>query len=449
MPASSPAPSLWSARHLAAVLHAVARTSGLAAARRALPLYLGLLLGSSVIFGGNGMSAADVTTLAERSPLFRTVFVLLWLLATTPAVRALVFAREALLLRTLPVPAAQLVLGQALHLVLLEAPLTGLWARGAGVGPALGLLALCATGHALLVAGRRSIALLGPVLLGAALLAAPPRLGPSLLALPLLAWALVRGFRHAPERPPAIERPLVFGPPLWALVTAHLVLLRRSHGAVLLRAAILLVLGLAIAVLAVRNGAYDFLQKPFASDRLLLSLKNALRAAQLLHENERLRASLAAEHALLGQSPAIGAVRMREFLLGMQYGNARVEGDQTLFWLDDGSLRITGDEQLDFMVRMFAGKLANIDRKHVDTVEGLMLTDRALMESRLPEGTAIPETQAVIHAKTGTATGVSLTASATMCWLDATAPSTLSSRRTRPSSSKSNTPSDVHPSAAP
>jgi two-component system nitrogen regulation response regulator NtrX len=63
------------------------------------------------------------------------------------------------------------------------------------------------------------------------------------------------------------------------------------------------------AVLAVRSGAYDFLQKPFANDRLLLSLKNALRAAQLLHENERLRASLAAEHALLGQSPPIGAVR--------------------------------------------------------------------------------------------------------------------------------------------
>ncbi|MFO0577622.1 MAG: hypothetical protein U1A78_26760 [Polyangia bacterium] len=253
MPASPPAPSLWSARHLFAVLRAVARTSGLAAARRALPLYLGLLLGGSVIFGGNGMRAADVTTMAERSPLFRTVFVLLWLLATTPAVRALVFAREALLLRTLPIPAAQLVLGLALHLALLEAPLVGLWARGAGVGPALGLLGLCATGHALLVAGRRWIASLGPVLLGAALLAAPPRLLPSLLALPLLAWALVRGFRYAPERPPALERPLVFGPPLWALLTAHLVLLRRSHGAVLLRAAMLLLLGLAVAVLAVRN----------------------------------------------------------------------------------------------------------------------------------------------------------------------------------------------------
>jgi len=104
---------------------------------------------------------------------------------------------------------------------------------------------------------------------------------------------------------------------------------------------------------------------------------------------------------------AIGGERMRGFLVAMDYGNAKVEGELTTFWLDDGSLRITGDEQLDFMTRMVRRELPGIDRAHVDTVERLMLTDRALMESRLPEGTAIPATQATIHAKTGTATGVS------------------------------------------
>ena len=63
------------------------------------------------------------------------------------------------------------------------------------------------------------------------------------------------------------------------------------------------------AVLAVRRGAYDFLQKPFASDRLLLSIKNALRAARLVQENASLRASLQAEHTLLGQSQAIEQIR--------------------------------------------------------------------------------------------------------------------------------------------
>ena len=43
------------------------------------------------------------------------------------------------------------------------------------------------------------------------------------------------------------------------------------------------------AVLAVRRGAYDFLQKPFESDRVLLSLKNALRTSRLEQENEALR----------------------------------------------------------------------------------------------------------------------------------------------------------------
>jgi two-component system nitrogen regulation response regulator NtrX len=63
------------------------------------------------------------------------------------------------------------------------------------------------------------------------------------------------------------------------------------------------------AVLAVRRGAYDFLQKPFESDRVLLSLRNALRASDLQRENEALRASIQSEHQLLGASEAILQVR--------------------------------------------------------------------------------------------------------------------------------------------
>jgi DNA-binding NtrC family response regulator len=63
------------------------------------------------------------------------------------------------------------------------------------------------------------------------------------------------------------------------------------------------------AVLAVRRGAHDFLQKPFAKERLVLSLKNALHAGQLLRENTSLKAALATEHQLLGDSPAMAQVR--------------------------------------------------------------------------------------------------------------------------------------------
>jgi len=63
------------------------------------------------------------------------------------------------------------------------------------------------------------------------------------------------------------------------------------------------------AVLAVRRGAYDFLQKPFETDRVLLSLKNALRTSNLQSENETLRKAIRAEPQLLGSSDAIEQVR--------------------------------------------------------------------------------------------------------------------------------------------
>ncbi len=63
------------------------------------------------------------------------------------------------------------------------------------------------------------------------------------------------------------------------------------------------------AVLAVRKGAYDFLQKPFTNDRVVLSIRNALAARRLRRENEDLRAALRDEHQLLGSSPAIAQVR--------------------------------------------------------------------------------------------------------------------------------------------
>jgi len=63
------------------------------------------------------------------------------------------------------------------------------------------------------------------------------------------------------------------------------------------------------AVLAVRNGAYDFLEKPFATDRVLLSIRNALATAQLESENTELREALRTEQELLGTSEAIDQVR--------------------------------------------------------------------------------------------------------------------------------------------
>lgn len=58
------------------------------------------------------------------------------------------------------------------------------------------------------------------------------------------------------------------------------------------------------AVEATRAGAYDFLEKPLARDRVLLVLKNALEQSSLREENERLREMVGSGPRMIGASPA-------------------------------------------------------------------------------------------------------------------------------------------------
>ncbi|WP_175813683.1 sigma-54-dependent transcriptional regulator [Burkholderia contaminans] len=61
----------------------------------------------------------------------------------------------------------------------------------------------------------------------------------------------------------------------------------------------------AMAVGAMRSGAYDFIEKPFQSDRLVDSVRRALEHRKLVMENQSLRAQLSSERPLLGSSPAM------------------------------------------------------------------------------------------------------------------------------------------------
>ncbi len=63
------------------------------------------------------------------------------------------------------------------------------------------------------------------------------------------------------------------------------------------------------AVLAIQQGAYDFIEKPFKSDRLLLVLARALEAARLKRENSDLRLRAGPETELLGRSAGIAQLR--------------------------------------------------------------------------------------------------------------------------------------------
>jgi two-component system nitrogen regulation response regulator NtrX len=62
------------------------------------------------------------------------------------------------------------------------------------------------------------------------------------------------------------------------------------------------------AVEATQLGAYDFLEKPLDTDRILLTLRNALQHLGLSSENERLRAVVVDRYEIIGSSRAIKEV---------------------------------------------------------------------------------------------------------------------------------------------
>src|SRR3569833_1390967 len=63
------------------------------------------------------------------------------------------------------------------------------------------------------------------------------------------------------------------------------------------------------AVSAIKRGAYEFLEKPFKSDRLLLIIERALEASQLRRENRRLRSRTLTPDYLIGHSQAMQQLR--------------------------------------------------------------------------------------------------------------------------------------------
>jgi two-component system nitrogen regulation response regulator NtrX len=66
---------------------------------------------------------------------------------------------------------------------------------------------------------------------------------------------------------------------------------------------------IATAVEATQRGAFDFLEKPLDTDRLLLTVRNALAHAELVGENARLRQAAEDRYAMVGDSPALQTVR--------------------------------------------------------------------------------------------------------------------------------------------
>lgn len=62
------------------------------------------------------------------------------------------------------------------------------------------------------------------------------------------------------------------------------------------------------AVEATKKGAFDFIEKPFASDRVLVSLRNALDQRRLRDENRSLKKAVEVRHQMIGESGALKQV---------------------------------------------------------------------------------------------------------------------------------------------
>jgi two-component system nitrogen regulation response regulator NtrX len=76
------------------------------------------------------------------------------------------------------------------------------------------------------------------------------------------------------------------------------------------------------AVSAIKRGAYDFLEKPFKSDRLLLVVDRALESTKLKRENRRLRQQSLAPDGFIGRSAA--AQHLRQLIGKVAPANSRI-----------------------------------------------------------------------------------------------------------------------------
>jgi two-component system nitrogen regulation response regulator NtrX len=77
-----------------------------------------------------------------------------------------------------------------------------------------------------------------------------------------------------------------------------------------------------IAVSAIKLGAYDFIEKPFKADRLVLVAERALETSRLKREVSELRARGGASNRIVGHSPAVN--QLRQVIERVAPANSRV-----------------------------------------------------------------------------------------------------------------------------
>jgi len=80
------------------------------------------------------------------------------------------------------------------------------------------------------------------------------------------------------------------------------------------------------AVSAIRKGAYDYIVKPFQSEKLLITAKRALEASQLRQENAELKGRSSHEETLVGSSSIISQLRQKIDRIGPTNSRVLISG---------------------------------------------------------------------------------------------------------------------------
>jgi len=81
------------------------------------------------------------------------------------------------------------------------------------------------------------------------------------------------------------------------------------------------------AVTATKLGAYDFLEKPLSLEKVVLTVKNALKQKTLEEENIQLREKIKPRYQLVGKSISIQKLREKIKIAGSTYGRVLIYGE--------------------------------------------------------------------------------------------------------------------------
>ena len=81
-----------------------------------------------------------------------------------------------------------------------------------------------------------------------------------------------------------------------------------------------------IAVAAIQQGAYDFIEKPFNTNQLLVVVSRALEASRLRRENASLRARESAAAAMVGDSQAMQALQAKIHRVAKTHSRVMLQG---------------------------------------------------------------------------------------------------------------------------